>query len=98
MRKPAFSICENKDADQLCGKGKADQRLCFRYMDSTIPPLPKFQASSHLLWLYSLICVGPGREPQRLVFSQQGSYESSLGANPKSLSTKAQLLHLDDLP
>ena len=26
---------------------------------------PKFQASSHLLWLYSLVCVGPGRKPQR---------------------------------
>ena len=25
---------------------------------------PKFQASSHLLWLYSLVCVGPGRKPE----------------------------------
>ena len=25
---------------------------------------PKFQASSHLLWLYSLVCVGPGRKPR----------------------------------
>ena len=54
MRKPAFHICENKDADQLRGNRKTDQRLCFRYMDSTIPLLPKFQASSHLLRLYSL--------------------------------------------
>ena len=23
----------------------------------------KFQASSHLVWLYSLVCVGPGRKP-----------------------------------
>ena len=29
MRKPAFSICENKEADQLHGNRKADQRLCF---------------------------------------------------------------------
>ena len=28
----------------------ADQRLCFRYTDRTIPLLPKFQASSHLVW------------------------------------------------
>ena len=34
----------------------------------------KFQASSHLLWLYSPVCVGPGRKPQRPVFSQRGSY------------------------
>ena len=39
---------------------------------------PKFQASSHLLWLYSLVCVGPGWKPQRPVFSQRGSYYLSL--------------------
>ena len=37
MRKPAFSICENKDADQLRSNREADERLCFRYTDSTIP-------------------------------------------------------------
>ena len=39
VRKPAFCICENKDADQLRGNREADQRLCFRYTDSTIPLL-----------------------------------------------------------
>ena len=43
MRKPAFCICENKDADQLRGNREADQRLCFRYIASTIPLLPKFK-------------------------------------------------------
>ena len=39
-------ICENKDPYQLCSNCTAVQRLCFRYMDSTIPLLnPKFQAS-----------------------------------------------------
>ena len=41
MRKPAFCICENKDADQLRGNREADQRLFFRYIDSTIPLLSK---------------------------------------------------------
>ena len=41
MRKQDFCICENKDADQLRGDCEADQRLCFRYMASTIPLLPK---------------------------------------------------------
>ena len=41
VRKPAFCICENKDADQLRSNCAADQRLCFRYTDSTIPLLPK---------------------------------------------------------
>ena len=46
VRKPAFCICENKDADQLRGNREADQRLCFRYIDSTIPLLPKYEISS----------------------------------------------------
>ena len=37
MRKPEFCLCENKDADQLRSNCEADQRLCFLYMDSTIP-------------------------------------------------------------
>ena len=36
VRKPAFYICENKDADQLRGKREDDQRLCFRYIESKI--------------------------------------------------------------
>ena len=28
----------------------------------------KFQASSHLLRLYRLVCVGPGRKPHRPLF------------------------------
>ena len=46
MRKPPFCICENKDADQLRGNREADQRLCFHYIDSTIPLLPKSKISS----------------------------------------------------
>ena len=57
MRKPAFCICENKDADQLRGNRKADQRLCFRYTDSTIPLLSKSEISS--LWSSS-VAVQPG--------------------------------------
>ena len=46
VSKPDFCICENKDADQLRGNREADQRLCFRYTDSTIPLLPKSEISS----------------------------------------------------
>ena len=45
MRKPTFCICENKGADQLCSNCTADQRLCFRYRDSTILLLSKFLSS-----------------------------------------------------
>ena len=57
MRKPDFCICENKDADQLRGNREADQRFCFRYTDSTIPLLPKYDITSLLL---SSVAVQPG--------------------------------------
>ena len=57
LSKPAFCICENKDEDQLRGNREADQRLCFRCIDSTIPLLPKFAISS----IYSsFVLVQPG--------------------------------------
>ena len=46
MRKTDFRICQNKDADQLRGNREADQRLCFRYIDSTIPLLSIYEISS----------------------------------------------------
>ena len=57
MRKPAFCICENKDADQLSGNREADQRLCFRHLDSRIPLLSRSEISS--LWP-SFVAVQPG--------------------------------------
>ena len=56
-QKPAFRICENKDADQLRGNREADQRLCFRYIDSTIPLLSKYEILSLYL---SSVAVQPG--------------------------------------
>ena len=53
---------------------EADQHLCFPYIVQSLYFLhTKFQASSHLVWLYSRFCVGPGRKPGRPVFSQRGS-------------------------
>ena len=69
--KTSFCIRENKDADQLRGNHEADQRLCFRYMDSTISLLPKYEISS---LQPSSVAVQPGlcgtwSESQRRVFS-----------------------------
>ena len=50
-------VVENKDADQLRGYRETDQRLCFRYTDSTIPIFPKSEISS--LWPSSVV-VQPG--------------------------------------
>ena len=57
MRKSTFCICKNKDADQLRGNRKADQRLCFRYIDGTIPLLSKSEISSRKP---SSVAVQPG--------------------------------------
>ena len=57
VRKPAFCICENKNADQIRGNREADQRLCFHYTDSTIPLLPKYEISSLLPYF---VAVQPG--------------------------------------
>ena len=46
MRKTAFCVYENKDADQLRCNREADQRLCFPYTDSTIPRPPNSEISS----------------------------------------------------
>ena len=46
MGKPTICIGENKGADQLRGNREADQRLCFRYLYSTIPPLFNSKISS----------------------------------------------------
>ena len=75
MGKPTSCICENKDADQLRGNHEADQRLCFRYTDSTLPLL---------LNLLACFCdsVQPGlcqtcSETTLLVFPRGGSYDNN---------------------
>ena len=71
MRKPAFCICENKEADQLkliSAFVFTTYLVQFLYLLNT-----KFQASSHLLLLHSQVCVRPGQKPRRPVFSQRGS-------------------------
>ena len=78
MRNPDFCICENKDADQLRGNREADQRLCFRYIDSTIPLLSKSEISN---LEPSSVGVQPGLcqtklENRMLVFSHCGSNDS----------------------
>ena len=46
MRKPFICTCENKDADQLRGNREADQCICFRDTDCSIPLLPNSEISS----------------------------------------------------
>ena len=52
-----FCLCENKGTDQLCSYCTADQRLCFRFTDSTITPL---LISKNLRILLSSLTVQAG--------------------------------------
>ena len=75
MGKPTICIGENKGADQLRGNREADQRLCFRYSDSTVPLLLKSKISS---LTPSFVAVQPGlcqtcSETTLLVFPRGGS-------------------------
>ena len=76
MEKPTICIGENKHADQLRGNHEADQRLCFRYSDSTVPLLLKSEISSFYLFSVT-VQVGLCRtwsETTLLVFPRGGSY------------------------
>ena len=74
MRRPTFCICENKGAHQQFGAfvfaTQIEQSLFFFN--------PKFQVSSHLLWLYNQVYVEPGQKPRRQVFSCHVIYLSDL--------------------
>ena len=75
MRKPTICMGENKDADYR----EADQRLCFRYTDSTfphllIPKLSRFWVSS--VTVKAGLCR-TSSEPKLLVFSRTGSFIST---------------------
>ena len=74
--KPTICICENKGVDQLRGNREADQRLCFRYSDSTISPLLNSKISS---FKPAPVAVQVGlcqicSETTLLVFLRGGSY------------------------
>ena len=76
MGKLTICICEYKGADQLRGNREADQRLCFRYTDSTLLLLLKSEISS---FLPASVTVQPDlcrtcSETTLLVLPRDGSY------------------------
>ena len=77
MRKPAFSDAKTKTQISFAVTAKLISTfvLATRKVQSLFCLNLEFQVSRHLLQLYSLVCVRPGRKSGRPVFSQQGSYK-----------------------
>ena len=78
MRNPFFAYAKTKKQFSFAVTAKLISACVFatRIVQSLYFLNPKYQASGHLLWLYRLVCVGPGGKPRRPVFSQRGSYEN----------------------
>ena len=68
MRKPTFAYAKTKT--QISCAVTAQLISAFVFAIQIVQSLYylnlKFQASSHLLWLLSLVCVGPGWKPEDL--------------------------------
>ena len=75
MRKHAFAYAKTKTQINFAVTAKLISAFVFatRMVQSLCFLNPKFQASRHILWLYSQVCVGLVRKPRRPVSSQRGS-------------------------
>ena len=78
MRKPFFAYAKTKTQINFAVTAILISAFVFatQIVESLFFLYPKLQASSHLLWLYSLTCVGPGQNPRNPVFSERGSNDS----------------------
>ena len=65
MRKRDYCLCENKAQISFAVTAKLISAFVFatRIVQFLFFSNPKFQASSHLLCLYSSVCVRPGPKP-----------------------------------
>ena len=82
MRKPVFAYAKIKAQISFAVTAKLISAFVFatQIVQSLFFLNPKFQVSSHLLWLYSPVCVGPGQKTLKPVFSQRGSNSINHGS------------------
>ena len=70
MRKPNFTYVKTKA--QISCSVTGQLIIAFVFATKIVQSLyllnPKFQASSHLLWLDKPVCVAPGQKTQKTVF------------------------------
>ena len=89
MRKPTYRIRENKGADPI-----RTFVFALKIVLSLFFLKLKFQPSSFLLWLYSPVCVRPGRKPL-LVFSHTGS-DNSIVIKKADKGSTVVIMNRDD--
>ena len=77
LRKRLFAYAKTKTQISFAVTAKLISAFVFatRIVQSLYFLNPKFQVSSHLVWLYSPVCVEPVPKPRRPVFSERGSYQ-----------------------
>ena len=93
--RPPFCICENKNADKLQGKHHLTSPFVFATLivfTGLYFPILKFQASSHLLWLYSTWSetLKKGFLTTRLISCQNQRTNGPVNAHLVSWPSKAQ--------
>ena len=94
MGKQTICLGENKGADQLRSNCEADQHLCFRYKDSTIPLLSKSKISSLYppsVTVQADLCR-TWSEPKLPVFSCTGSHVNTSAGQVISQISKINLI------
>ena len=76
MRKPDFSYAKTKMQISFAVTAKLISTFVFatQIVQFLLYVYPNFQAFNLLLGLYRLVCVGPGRNSRRPIFSRRGSY------------------------
>ena len=99
MRKTTFFMCENKGADQLGSNCKADHTFVFatHILQFLYFLNPKFPASSHLLCLYSSVCVEPVQKPHSWFPHDTAHlfYTSCVNLLSQFLAIKEKLIQLE---
>ena len=95
-KKPAFCMHENRGADQLHSNRTADQRLCFRYIGSTVPLLSKSEISSLVICTAQFVS-GLGRNPKdrfsRIAAHGLDSLEKKEKTDEKDICKRPMFFH-----
>ena len=96
LRKNDVCICENKGADQLCSNSVLISALVFSAL--TVLSLfflnPKYQTSSHFLWVRRQDYFRPGRNSKGLFFLGLAQIQLASQKKMDSLSFRLKFVYV----